>query len=66
VRRGSDARSGDIVVAMVDGEATVKTLRRRGRRVELHPANPRYRPIVPPPAELQILGVVVEVRRQLR
>jgi repressor LexA len=59
------ARSGDIVVAMVDDEATVKTLRRVGRRVELHPENPAYRPIVPPPDRLRILGKVVEVRRYL-
>lgn len=60
------ARSGDIVVAMVDDEATVKTLRRVGRRVELHPENPAYEPIVPPADRLRILGKVVEVRRDLR
>jgi repressor LexA len=65
VRRTAEARSGDLVVAMVDGEATVKTLRRRGRRVELHPANRRYRVLTPDPRELRVLGVVVEVRRTL-
>ena len=65
VRRRGKVESGDIVVALVAGEATVKTLRRRGRRVELHPANAAYRPIVPPPAELEILGKVIELRRRL-
>ena len=59
------ARSGEIVVALVDDEATVKTLRRRGRRVELHPENPRYEPILPEGRTLRILGRVIEVRRQL-
>ena len=62
----STARSGDIVVAMVGDEATVKTLRRTGRRVELHPENPAYQPIVPEPGDrLRILGKVIEVRRYL-
>ena len=60
------ARSGEIVVAMVGDEATVKTLRRTGRRVELHPENPRYKPIIPErPQDLRILGRVVELRREL-
>jgi repressor LexA len=71
VHAQSTARSGEIVVAMVGDEATVKTLRRRVtgegvRRVELHPENPRFEPIVPAKgAEFRILGRVVEVRRQL-
>ena len=34
-------------------------------RVELHPANPDFAPIVPPPGTVEILGVVIEVRRDL-
>lgn len=66
VRRGAEARDGDVVVAQIDGEATVKTLRRRNGRVELHPANASFRPIVvDPSAELTLLGKVIEVRRFL-
>ena len=65
VRRQATAHSGDLVVALVDDEATVKKFRRRGRRVELHPENPVFEVIVPDPKELRILGVVVEVRRTL-
>ena len=65
VRRQATASTGDVVVALVDDEATVKTLRRRGRRVELHPANPEFEPIVPPPGELRILGLVIELRRRI-
>ena len=65
VRRQPEAAHGEIVVALVRDEATVKRLYRRGRRVELHPENPNFEPIVPDPAELTILGKVVEVRRYL-
>lgn len=66
VRRQERADSGAVVVAMVDGEATVKRLRRRKGRVELHAENPDFAPIVPErPDELRLLGVVVEVRRRL-
>jgi repressor LexA len=65
VRRQPTANSGEIVVALVGDEATVKRLRLRGRRVELHPANPDFDVIVPDPDELTLLGKVVEVRRQL-
>ena len=66
VRRQATARSGEIVVALVGEEATVKTLVVRGRRVELRPENPAFDPIViTPPQELVLLGKVIEVRRVL-
>jgi len=45
VRSQPAAESGDIVVALVDEEATVKTLRIRRGRLELHPENPDFEPI---------------------
>ena len=65
VRRQPTASSGEIVVALVGDEATVKRLRIRGKRVALHPENPDFEPIVPGPDELTLLGKVIEVRRQL-
>lgn len=66
VRRQQKAESGDTVVALVDDEATVKTLRLRRGRAILEPQNPKYEPILPPRGqELRILGKVVEVRRRL-
>ncbi len=66
VRRQQKAESGDVVVALVDDEATVKTLRLRRGRAVLEPQNPAYKPIVPPRGqEFRILGKVVEVRRRL-
>ena len=65
VRRQPTAASGDIVVARVDGDATVKTFRPRGRYVELRPENPAFEPIVLDAGAVVVLGRVVEVRRIL-
>ncbi|MFC7528306.1 transcriptional repressor LexA [Actinoplanes sp. GCM10030250] len=63
VRRQPVAENGDIIAAMLDGEATVKVLRRRGGRVELVPRNPLYQVI--PGDEAVVLGKVVCVMRRL-
>ncbi len=65
VRKQSHAESGQIVVALVEDEATVKILRKRRNRIELHPANPHYPILLPDPHEVRILGRVIEVRRNL-
>lgn len=68
VRQQSSAEHGDIVVALIDDQATVKRLkvtRDSGGsiRAELHPENPDFSPIIPV-GDLHILGKVIEVRRQ--
>jgi repressor LexA len=65
VRRQDMAEWGDIVVALVGDEATVKTLERRGRRIALVAANPSYPPIVLDAQAVRIVGRVTEVRRRL-
>jgi repressor LexA len=65
VRKDAAAANGDIVVALVDDEATVKRLRRAsGGRIELHPENPEFSVIVRSASEVMLLGKVIEVRRQ--
>ncbi len=57
------AESGEIVVALVDDEATVKRLAIRGDRVELRAENKRYNPIlVGPDDDFRILGKVLAIR----
>jgi len=66
VRQRPQAADGNVVVAVVDGEATVKTFRRRAGIVWLEPANSSMEPIrVPPESDARIAGVVVGVYRQL-
>lgn len=65
VDRGQVPKSGDIVIAEVDGEWTMKYLRKRGDSVTLMPANPNYKPIKPK-SELKIAGVVTAVIRKYR
>jgi repressor LexA len=63
VRQQPVADNGDIVAAMIDGEATVKTFRRRDGKVWLLPQNPAYEPI--PGENATVLGRVVAVLRRL-
>jgi SOS regulatory protein LexA len=56
IERGPNPKNGDIVLVCVDKEWTLKTYRRRGRGIELVPANPRY-PIIKPQGELILGGV---------
>ena len=63
VRPQSAAEDGQIVVALLGEEATVKRLRRRDGRVWLQPENPAYEIIEA--EELQILGLVKAVVRYI-
>ena len=65
VRRQPSADNGDIVVALVENDATVKTFRSHGRRVELRSENPAFQSIVLDAEAVAILGKVIEVRRIL-
>lgn len=64
VRKQSHAEDGEIVVAMIEGEATVKFLEKKSGRIRLLPANPRFQPIeVPASTGDLIQGKVVSVQR---
>lgn len=68
VRRQPDARDGQIVAAMIDGEATVKRLFREGNRVRLQPANEALEPIyvhADEARETVVIGPVVGVFRRV-
>lgn len=65
IDRGQTPKSGDIVIAEVDGEWTMKYLKKRGDSVALIPANPNYKPIRPK-NELKIAGVVTAVVRKYK
>jgi len=65
VRPQAEASNGQTVVALVDGEATVKRYFRRAEGIELHPANPTMEPIrVDPEQDFRIHGLVVGVIRR--
>ncbi|GAA1231121.1 transcriptional repressor LexA [Prauserella halophila] len=63
VRQQEDAENGEIVAAMIDGEATVKTFKRKDGHIWLLPHNDAYEPI--PGDDAEILGKVVAVLRRL-
>lgn len=62
-RQQQTANDGDIVVALVGDEATVKRLQRRGGKVVLVPEHPAMEPIEVEPGDVQIQGKVLAVER---
>jgi repressor LexA len=63
IRQQKDANNGDIVAAMIDGEATVKTFSRKGGHIWLLPANDDFAPIDGDSCE--VLGKVTAVLRSI-
>ena len=67
VQKQHTARNGQTVIALVNGDATIKIYRHKAGSVELHPANDTMRPIVVRDTDaFQIEGVVVGVIRHLK
>ena len=63
IEKGREPKSGDIVIAEVDGEWTMKYFRKQGKKIYLEAANPKY-PVITPRTELQLGGVVTAVIRK--
>ena len=58
VRQQETAENGDIVVAVIDGEQTLKRFYKKGTQITLKPDNPKYKSIHP--KEVKIIGKVVK------
>lgn len=65
VERGRTAKSGDIVIAQVDNDWTIKRYKKTGTRVELIPENPAYQPVIAN-EEMRVEGVVTGVIRKYK
>lgn len=63
VEKGREPKNGDVVIAEVDGEWTMKYFRKHGKQVVLEAANPKY-PLVKPKTELKLGGIVTAVIRK--
>ncbi len=62
VDRSVEPDNGKIVIAVLDGELTVKRIRRRGSRIFLHPENPKFAPLeVTAETAFEVWGVVMHV-----
>lgn len=65
IKKTSDARNGQIVVARIDEEVTVKRLSKSGGRIELLPENPDFEPIqIQPGQDFSLEGIAVGLIRQ--
>ena len=68
VKKTANAKTGEIVVAMIEGEATVKRYYPEGDRIRFQPANSNMDPIIVRKADFKsvdIIGIVVGVYRKL-
>ena len=65
VQKNLSPKSGDIVVAQVDGEWTLKYFNKKGNKIHLKAANSKY-PLISPKQELIIAGVVIANVRKYR
>ena len=64
IKKVSDARNGQIVVARIDEDVTVKRLSRSGGRIELLPENPDFEPIqIQPGQDFSLEGIAVGLIR---
>lgn len=63
IERNREPKNGDIILAEVDGNWTMKYFRKKGKKITLEAANPTYPPIVPR-SELRIAGVITAVVRK--
>ncbi len=66
VTRQPHAENGQTVVALVNGESTVKKFYHHGNEIELRPANENMEPIRVPAAEVEVLGLVMGLLRNYR
>ncbi|MFQ5854006.1 MAG: transcriptional repressor LexA, partial [Candidatus Binatia bacterium] len=65
IRRQETAENGDIVCALIDGEATLKRFYKKGKAVTLRPANKNYAPLNISEGEFRVLGKAVGLTRKL-
>ena len=63
VERGGEAKDGDIVIAQIDHQWTMKYFRKKGTKIFLEPANRKYKPIYPK-QDLEIAAVVKSIIRK--
>ena len=63
VERGREPKTGDVVIAEVDGSWTIKYFHKRGKEIYLEAANPKY-PKIKPQSEIRLGGVVTAVVRK--
>jgi len=67
VQKQTTVRNGQTIIALVNGDATIKTYQRKAGSIELHPANDTMKPIMIRETDtFQIEGVVVGVIRHLK
>ncbi len=63
IKHQTQAENGQIVVAVVDNETTLKTFFKKAKQIELHPSNKSMKPIIVKDKECEIRGLMVGLIR---
>ena len=64
LNKNKNPENGDLVIAMVDGEMTLKKYYRIGDKIKLQPANPNFKPIYVNEKNIKIQGIVIALIRK--
>jgi repressor LexA len=64
IKHQTTAQNGEIVVAIIEGEATLKRYFRKPKHIELHPENARYKPFIIKDRDFELRGKLVGLFRQ--
>jgi len=64
LNKNKNPENGDLVIAMVDGEMTLKKYYRIGDKIKLQPANPNFKPIYVNEKDIKIQGIVIALIRK--
>jgi repressor LexA len=64
VKQAGEVQAGSVAVALIDGETIVKTYYPKGDYVELHSANPEFKPQIYPADQVELQGIVIGLQRK--
>lgn len=66
ISKNNNPENGDLVIALVDGEITLKRYFREGKKIKLQPANPSFKPLYINEDRIQIQGIVIGLIRKFK
>lgn len=64
ISKNNNPKNGDLIIALVDGEITLKKYFREGKKIKLQPANPSFRPLYIDEDKIEVQGVVIGLIRK--
>lgn len=66
ISKNNNPKNGDLVIALVEGEITLKKYFREGKKIKLQPANPSFKPLFINEDKIQVQGIVIGLVRKYK